>query len=59
MRHIEPSFKVIVPLLEHVSSDIRKGAVLGVSQLCIAVAKVGKETGDNQAQAGQYRILLP
>ena len=52
-RHIEPSFEVILPLLEHASSDIRKGAVHGVSQLCIAVAKVAAETGDNQAQAGQ------
>ena len=58
MRHIEPSFEVILPLLEHASSDIRKGAVHGVSQLCIAVAKVAAETGDNQAQAGQSAAIL-
>ena len=53
MRHLEESFKAVQPLLDHPSAEIRKGAVVAVSQLCIAVALVAEQTKDPDAVTGQ------
>ena len=52
MKNIEESYQTVLPLLEHPSPEIRKGAVVAIGHFCVAVGQAAQTTQDTDAQTG-------